>query len=128
MYAAFWECLLESVTISKGVTSIGEYAFQDNKLVGVSIPDSVTWIGHGAFYHNPPLTSVIVEGDASTIADDAFESLITMIAFDPSPAKTYASGNGYEFLNILSLRSQLFSKRRIRGKASSFNKGNGSCS
>ena len=40
------------VVIPNTVTSIGDYAFFDNKLTEVTIPSSVTIIGHDAFSYN----------------------------------------------------------------------------
>ncbi|MDR0543509.1 MAG: leucine-rich repeat domain-containing protein [Dysgonamonadaceae bacterium] len=37
------------VTIPEGVKKIGEYAFSESGLYAVSIPQSVTFLGHGAF-------------------------------------------------------------------------------
>lgn len=105
--SAFYLNKLTSVTIGNGVTSIGGFAFSNNPLTGVvTIPKSVTSIGKYAFFRNS-LTSVIVEGDSTTIGESAFIpniilNPISIIAYDPSPAKTYASANSYEFLNILS--------------------------
>ena len=54
-------------TVSTGgytysVTSINAKAFNNNKLISVTIPSSVTSIGNEAFSHNE-LTSVLFEGD-----------------------------------------------------------------
>ncbi|WP_438346995.1 cadherin-like beta sandwich domain-containing protein [Paenibacillus sp. FA6] len=94
---------LTSVMIPDGVTSIGAGAFYKNQLASVTIPASVTSIGASAFSFNE-LTSVMVEGDSTAIGTDAFGSSenTSMIAFDPSPAKTYASEKSHKYLNILS--------------------------
>ena len=60
LYGAFYGCTgLTSVTIGKGVTSIGDSAFRDCGLTSITIPDSVTSIGGSAFdntlwYNNQP--------------------------------------------------------------------------
>ena len=41
---------LTSVTISEGITSIGEWAFEDCDISSVTIPSTVTSIGIGAFF------------------------------------------------------------------------------
>ena len=68
---AFRENALTSVTIPDSVTSIGEYAFEDNALTSVTIPDSVTSIGGGAFADNA-LTTVTFLGNAPTAGTDVF--------------------------------------------------------
>jgi hypothetical protein len=44
---------ISSVTIGKGVTTIGDRVFENNFLSGIIIPDSVTSIGYSAFADNP---------------------------------------------------------------------------
>ncbi len=53
------------------VTTIGEYAFSDNNLTSVVIPDSVTIIGVGAFNSNN-LTSVVIPDSVTSIGESAF--------------------------------------------------------
>ena len=70
---------LNSVTISNDVTSIGYDAFYEcTNLTSIIIPDSVTYIGRGAFFNCPLLTSVSVPANAY-IADDAFPKTTTVI-------------------------------------------------
>lgn len=100
---------ITSVTLSEGVTSLGNRAFFLNRLASVTIPKSVMTIGILAFYQGSffdnSLTRVIVKGDSTTVGDMAFStrSAVKIIAYDPSPAKTYASDVGYQFINILSV-------------------------
>ena len=52
------------LTIGDGVTSIGNYAFENcSSLTSVTIPDSVTEIGHAAFANCSSLTSIVVALD-----------------------------------------------------------------
>ena len=56
------------VTIAEGTTVIEEYAFQKLPgIVSVTIPESVTSIGHAAFWQCSGLTDIVTE-----IGDDAF--------------------------------------------------------
>ena len=53
-----------NVTIEKGVTSIGDFAFYScYNLSSVTIPDSVTSIGYDAFYSCKGLTSINVDSE-----------------------------------------------------------------
>ena len=40
--------------------AIQRWAFEDNRLTSLTIPKSVTWIGHGAFADNPDLKSITI--------------------------------------------------------------------
>lgn len=102
--SAFSDNQLTRVTISNRLTSIEPYAFYNNKLTNVTIPSSVERIEYFAFSNNRSLTRAIIEGDSTYIGDYAFwgSGDLTMISFDSSTAKTYASTNGFNFRNILS--------------------------
>ena len=88
---------IQSVVLESGVTSIGDFAFQDlcslpsvalpsnenftiipdyafdscSSLTGISIPDNVTTIGVGAF-GGTGLTSIEIPGSVTVIAEQAF--------------------------------------------------------
>ncbi len=66
---------IKTVTISSGVTSIGDYAFQAcNNLTSITIGDSVTSIGTSAFYACRSLTSITIPDSVKSIGNAAFES------------------------------------------------------
>ncbi len=74
------------------VTTIGSYAFQNNNLTSVVLPDSVTSIGTSAFYNNN-LTSVFIPNGVTTMGDGAFwGNNLTSIIVD-SNNKKYDSRN-----------------------------------
>ena len=93
---------ITSIVIEEGVTTVGEYAFEDCHLVeSISIPASVTSIGKMAFYScgytddwtTTDLTVTIASGsNLETIGNSAFE-YCTMASFSiPSGVKTIDEG------------------------------------
>ena len=90
---------ITKVTISHGITSIGNCAFYYcNNLTSVTIPDSVTSIGMWAFRGCSSLTSVIIPDGVTSISNDAFYgcSSLTNITVD-ALNQTYSSKNGVLF-------------------------------
>ena len=72
---------IKSVTISDGVTTIGNWAFYNcASLTSVTIGDSVTTIGYVAFYHCTSLTSVTIPDSVTTIGNEAFMSCDSLIS------------------------------------------------
>jgi BspA type Leucine rich repeat region (6 copies) len=54
------------------VTTIGDFAFENTALFGVTIPDSVTSIGEYAFYYCYTLPSVTIPASVTNIGAEAF--------------------------------------------------------
>ena len=70
---AFASTGLTEVTILEGVTTIGDYAFQDcTSLSEVTIPTTVTEIGSCAFQGCSSLDKVTIPEGVTTIGDSAF--------------------------------------------------------
>ena len=64
---------ITKVEIQSGVTSIGDYAFDDcNYLTSVTIPDSIINIGNNAFDYCNSLTSVTIPNGVKSIGDNVF--------------------------------------------------------
>ena len=72
---AFYTSGIKSVTIPNSVTSIGKGAFAYcSKLTSVTIPNSVTSIGESAFQGVKGLISVTIPNSVTSIGESAFES------------------------------------------------------
>jgi hypothetical protein len=83
---------LTSVTISKNVTTIGDYALAENNFTSVIIPASVTTIESLAFSSNQ-LTSVSFLGDYSTAFDEnAFDTNLTLTTIEVCEGKGWDNG------------------------------------
>ena len=71
-YSVDYQKILK-VTISEGVTSIGDYAFYGlYNFEQISIPNSIITIGEGAFYSCDGLTSIIIPDNVTEIGDGIF--------------------------------------------------------
>ncbi len=69
---------IKTVTISEGITSIGEYAFYSfgnyscDNLTSVSLPSTLNSIGSGAFYCCESLESIVIPDDVTAIKENTF--------------------------------------------------------
>lgn len=73
--SAPWRGRIKKVSISDGITSIGDYAFYScTDLTSITIPDGVTSIGDNAFYDCDGLENIILPDSVTTIYSRAFES------------------------------------------------------
>ncbi|WEK83224.1 MAG: leucine-rich repeat domain-containing protein [Mycoplasma sp.] len=90
---------ITGVIIPDTVTTIGNAAFQQTGLESVTIPDSVTEIGSGAFYWCGSLSSINIPSQTTKIGNDAFFAVpFTNITLD-SNNQTFewrgTENNGY---------------------------------
>ncbi|GHV72711.1 hypothetical protein AGMMS49940_00130 [Spirochaetia bacterium] len=58
-YRAFRGCALSGITWGKGLVKIDVEAFSSNNFTELTFPNSVTFIGQGAFFDNP-LTAIVL--------------------------------------------------------------------
>ena len=81
-----WGTSIVSVTIEKGVTSIGNFAFSSCELLAsVTIPDSVISIGEYAFIDCNSLTSMTIPDSVTSIEEEAFmrcENIVSIVIPD----------------------------------------------
>ena len=90
---------ITTVTIESGVTSIGDYAF-DNcaNLASVTIPATVTSIGDYAFFRCTNLASITIPAGVESIGTAAFNGCINLTAFNVAEENTnYSSEDGVLF-------------------------------
>ena len=98
--SAFAGSDVTSVSISQGVTKIGQMSFSDcDKLTSVSIPSTVTDIGDCAFDGCSALKSVTIPQTVTNIGDSAFDGCdgITVKCVEGSAAHEYAIENDIDF-------------------------------
>lgn len=63
---------LNTYEIAEGITEIGEFAFARSGLTDIVIPEGVTKIGYGAFYHCDSLKEVTIPESVTEIEPYAF--------------------------------------------------------
>lgn len=71
--AFYQDSELKEYEIGEGITEIGEFAFARSGLSSVTIPEGVTKIEYGAFYHCDDLTEVTLPDSIVEIEPYAFE-------------------------------------------------------
>ena len=97
---------IKTVSISDGVTSIGEYAFYDcSTLRSVDIPDSVVRIGDSAFSGCSSLVSATIGDGVTHIGKEAFRGCGLRSVDIPSSVESIG---GYVFYRCTSLSSVTF--------------------
>ncbi|MCD7822436.1 MAG: leucine-rich repeat protein [Oscillospiraceae bacterium] len=116
---------IQSIIIEDGVTHIGDYAFSlykvykgNQKLKTVSIADSVTSIGTGAFYCCRNVTSITLPANLKSIGSNAFiicESLTSI--YIPGSVTTISTG---AFSSCYSLESVTIGEGCVSIGASAF--------
>ena len=70
------------------LAEVGDYAFDGSALVSVSLPDSVTSIGKGAFAGNAALRSVHLGSGLTSIGESAFVAANNLASLSVAPANS----------------------------------------
>ena len=63
---------IKHLVISDGITGIGNWAFALCTMEDISIPDSVSRIGTGAFFYSKDFSNITIPGSVKVIGDQAF--------------------------------------------------------
>jgi hypothetical protein len=82
----------------KAIKAIGTGAFEKKGITSITIPNSVTSIGDGAFYGCRSLTSVTIPSNVTSIGNIAFEGCTSLASITVNAANTvFSSENGVLF-------------------------------
>jgi hypothetical protein len=119
---------ITTITLSTGITSIGDYAFFSCPLTrrNLVLPNGLVSIGDAAFSNDgstPSLLSVTIPNSVTTIGADAFGTFadattFTVYGYSDTIAETYADENGFSFVALCEnppFSSQDKSKTTISG-------------
>lgn len=83
---------LTQYTFPADVDAIGDFSFARSGLTSVAIPDSVTSIGYGAFYHCDQLSDVAIPDNVTQIEPFAFDMTAWVQNWRADQAETVAGG------------------------------------
>ncbi|MDR0221677.1 MAG: leucine-rich repeat domain-containing protein [Lachnospiraceae bacterium] len=98
IYGPFGKTGVMEVYLPDTMLSIGDYAFRESGIVSITIPNSVTRIGAGAFYGCQGLTSVVVP-DSVTIMGARYRSSSEWGVFEDCRSLTSVTiGNGVTYI------------------------------
>ena len=76
---AFKDCVLETADFSSMV-AIGNYAFENNVLVEITLPQTAQSIGMGAFRNNTSLSTLTISADQVKLGNQAFANCSSLVS------------------------------------------------
>lgn len=102
---AFFDCYFTSITIPDSVTSIGNGAFYDCiDLASIYMPNSIISIGEHAFYGCNSLTSVTIPDSVTSIGNNAFEYCLGLTSINiPNGVTNISEYTFYGCYNLTSI-------------------------
>ena len=80
--------------IPENITKINDFSYARSNLMKITIPDSVTDIGYGAFYHCDMLENITIPNSVENIAPFAFDNTKWMEDFENSSREFLIVGDG----------------------------------
>ena len=118
---AFYNCSgLTSVTISEGITSIGQFAFYKcSSLTNVNIPTSVTIINSSAFSSCSSLQNIQIPYGVQTIGTSAFQNCTALTSITVSGSVTEIGANAFQGCGALESMTLPFVGRYANATTSS---------
>ena len=88
---------IKTVKIQNGVTSIGDYAFDNcTSLTSIEIPSSVTSIGDGAFVYCTSLTSIEIPSGVTSIGSSVFKDCTSLTSIEIPSGVTSIGSSVFE--------------------------------
>jgi len=92
--AFYQDTNLTEYQIEDGITRIGEFAFARSGLTSLTIPEGVTDIGYGAFYHCDSLKEISIPSTVTRIEPYAFDKTLWIEDIDGADYPFKIAGDG----------------------------------
>jgi hypothetical protein len=97
-----WETSITKVVIENGVTSIGNWAFENCfSLTSITILDGVRYIGNCAFLCCTSLTSITIPDSVTSIGDGAFEGCTSLTSVTIGNGVTSIGYKAFAYCRLL---------------------------
>lgn len=92
----YYDRTLDDYKVPNGITRIGDFAYARSSMSSLVIPDGVTTIGYGAFYHCDNLSEVSIPSSVTSIEGYAFQNTPYLNSFlqDTSAGPFLIVGDG----------------------------------